>query len=46
MIARSETKNLPATSVTRKRPFLISVRSEPTVMVPPGKKRATASASV
>ena len=45
-IALSDTKNLPATSVTRKRPFLISVRNDGTVMCPPGKKRSIASCSV
>src|SRR5262245_24204752 len=37
-IALSETRNLPATSVTDKRPFLISVRSDRTVTCLPGKK--------
>src|SRR5262245_6292268 len=45
-IARSETRNLPATSVTDKRPFLISVRSDRTVTCPPGKKSSTASCNV
>jgi hypothetical protein len=44
--ALSVTRNLPATSVTRKRPFFISVRSDLTVMCPPGKNRSTASFSV
>ena len=45
-MAVSVTRNLPATSATRKRPFRISVRNERTVIFPPGKNRSTASFSV